>query len=304
MRFELNGALKPLRWAAGLAIVSLAACAQQPGLRVSSAPAGSTYVAMGSSFAAGPGVTASADTPRTRCQRSMDNYAHQLARRRGLNLVDVSCSGATTAHILNRWGELPPQIDAVTPDARLVTVTIGGNDVGYVGGLMAASCAADAASLSGAGAAMCKGMRDDAANNPQAAPVVDEAAWAKLEDAMDEIAREVRRRAPQARLVFVDYLSLLPTTGSCATVPLSDKAAGLAKTTALRLARLTATAARRAGVGLIQASDMSRAHHACAEDNWAVGFSAREGERGVVPYHPNLAGMTAIADALDKSLPN
>ena len=89
-------------------------------------------------------------------------------------MVDVSCSGATTAHILKRWGGLPPQIDAVTPAARLVTVTIGGNDVGYVGGLMAASCDADAASLSAAAAAMCKGMRAYAANNPQAAPVVDE----------------------------------------------------------------------------------------------------------------------------------
>lgn len=50
----------------------------------------------------------------------------------GLNLVDVSCGGATTAHILGAWSELAPQIDAVTSDTKLVTVTIGGNDLNYV----------------------------------------------------------------------------------------------------------------------------------------------------------------------------
>lgn len=62
------------------------------------------YVAMGSSFAASPGVTTSADQPPTRCARSVDNYAHLLARKLELQLTDVSCSGATTAQLLNAWG--------------------------------------------------------------------------------------------------------------------------------------------------------------------------------------------------------
>jgi hypothetical protein len=69
---------------------------------------------MGSSFAAGPGITTGADATPSRCSRSRDNYANQLARKRGLDLVDVSCSGATTAHVLGSWNELAPQIDSVT----------------------------------------------------------------------------------------------------------------------------------------------------------------------------------------------
>ncbi len=111
---------------------------------------GAHYVAMGSSFAAGPGITASADQPPNRCTRSADNYAHQLARRRGLTLTDVSCGGATTAHLLGPWGELPPQLDALRPETRLVTVTIGGNDVGYIGGLIRASCLSRAGATVGA----------------------------------------------------------------------------------------------------------------------------------------------------------
>ena len=66
-------------------------------------PAGSDYVAMGSSYAAGLAIgTKNPDGP-ARCGRSLDNYAQQLARKRGLRLIDASCSGATTEHILGAW---------------------------------------------------------------------------------------------------------------------------------------------------------------------------------------------------------
>ena len=103
-------------------------------------PAGAKYVNMGSSFAAGPSIMPSADNPTTRCGRSAQNYAHQVARRHGLALVDVSCGGSTTEHLLGPWKELAPQLDAVDADTQLVTMTTGGNDLGYLGGLSAMSC--------------------------------------------------------------------------------------------------------------------------------------------------------------------
>jgi lysophospholipase L1-like esterase len=260
-------------WSTGLVLFALAACAQLP--EPPSLVAGATYVAMGSSYASGPGITVSADTPPNRCARSADNYAHQLARKRDLHLIDVSCGGATTAHILGPWQELPPQIDAVTLDTKLVTVTIGGNDVGFVSGLMTAETT-----------------------------VPDEAAWVKLEDAMTRIAQEVHHRAPQARLIFVDYIDIVPETGSCPAVPLPEKAADRARITASRLAQVTAAVARREGAGLIRASELSRGHDACAKDNWATGTLRPAGASFFVPYHPNLKAMTAIADALDNYLKN
>ena len=74
-------------------------------------PAGAKYVNMGSSFAAGPSIMP-AEIPTTRCGRSAQNYAHQLASRHNLSLVDVSCGGSTTAHLLGPWNELAPQLDA------------------------------------------------------------------------------------------------------------------------------------------------------------------------------------------------
>ena len=55
--------------------------------------------ALGSSFAAGPGIEPFADK---RAWRSSPNYAHLLADRLGCDLTDLTVSGATTATILER----------------------------------------------------------------------------------------------------------------------------------------------------------------------------------------------------------
>lgn len=260
---------------------------------------------MGSSFAAGPGVTTSADAPPNRCTRSIDNYAHQLARKRKLSLVDVSCGGATTANVLQPWEELPAQIDALTPDTALVTVTIGGNDVAFIGRLIMDSC-----SGSPAGAAtptMCQAMaaHRTAGAEPASLPRLSaptEERWRSVEAGLDRIALEVRRRSPKARLVFVDYLSVVPAGRPCGELPLSAEAAAAARATAARLAQLTAAAAGRAKADLIRASALSRGHDACSSDPWVSGFSPPAGVTGFVPYHPNLRGMSAIAHALEEQL--
>src|SRR5690606_8711923 len=51
--------------------------------------------------------------------------------------VDVSCSGATTRHMTEEHGVFPgpnpPQFDALTADTDVVTLGIGGNDIGFAG---------------------------------------------------------------------------------------------------------------------------------------------------------------------------
>jgi lysophospholipase L1-like esterase len=289
-------------------VIALAACAGATSFARSSLPAGARYVAMGSSFAAGPGVTTSADTPPNRCQRSIDNYARQLARKRRLNLVDVSCGGATTANVLEPWGELPAQIDALTPDTALVTVTIGGNDVGFIGGLMMASCTGSADRPAGSAVTkMCQAMAARrGAGGQQARPpqlsAASEESWRAVEARFDRIAAEVRRRSPRARLVFVDYPSVIPDGQSCELLPLSPDAMAQARATATRLSRLTAAVARRARADVVQASALSQGHDACSSDPWVTGLTPAPGATGFAPYHPNLQGMTAIAGALDRLL--
>jgi lysophospholipase L1-like esterase len=253
-------------------------------------PAHARYVAMGSSFAAGPGISTSADQPPTRCNRSVDNYAHQLARKRDLQLVDVSCGGATTANILGPWDALPPQLDAITRDTLLVTVTIGGNDIGYIGCLIAASM------TYGKDHVATEGWRCPIAANTS------ETAWQQLATSMRAIAAQVKQRAPAARLIFVDYPVVLPEQGVCLPTPLSTEQADVMRATAKRLAEVTAAVAHESHSELFAASMLSKGHDACAEVPWMNGFPRSNEKLIGAPYHPNIAGMTAIANALDEML--
>ncbi len=94
---------------------------------------GPRYVAMGDSAAAAPLVPDQA-LP-VGCLRSTNDYPSVLARRIGAaSSTDVTCSGARTEDLASRTqstrtGQVPPQLDAVTANTQLVTVTVGGNDV-------------------------------------------------------------------------------------------------------------------------------------------------------------------------------
>jgi len=248
---------------------------------------GAHYVAMGSSYAAGPGITTTVVGAPARCSRSNDNYAHQLARRRGLFLTDVSCSGATTAHLLGPWNELPAQLDALRGDTKLVTVTIGGNDLGYMGVLFGASCLG----LQRAGTGPQMTCSDVILPTEQD--------YAGLEERMRSIAREVHRRSPDARLVFVDYVTVLPPMGHCDAAPMSDADADQARNLDARLRQITAQVALENGAELLDASAVTRGHDACAPDPWINGFARPDSPVPVVGFHPRLAGMRAVADALD-----
>lgn len=267
-----------------LAMLLLSACAG----RAPVLPAGSHYVAMGSSFAAGPGLAPFISGGPSRCTRSTSNYAHQLAAKRGLTLVDVTCSGATTQAVLDGWNEVPAQVAAIGPETRLVTVTIGGNDVGYIGNMFATSCRT-LASRTGAAADKCR--------PPNWAY---DAAFQRLSAALTRIGEEVRARAPGALLVFVDYPLVLPRSGTCDATPLETGDADRLRAIGLRVQDLTAEAAKKTGALLLKASELSRDHSVCGAVPWMVGFPA---PAGAAAYHPNLAGMSAVAAALDRLLP-
>lgn len=272
---------------AALALI-LSGCATAP--HIAPLPEGARYVAMGSSFAAGPGIPDYYEAKPAPCYRSTGNYAHLLAARLNLALTDVSCSGATTAHLtgsraLPDGPSLPPQLDALTADTRLVTVTIGGNDIAYIGRLSTAACNMEAA------------MSWDKEKCPNP-PMPDEAAYTALASSMDTIAKEVRRRSPDARLVFVDYLTILPPSGDCPALHLFDFDADKSREVARRLAAITARAAADNGADLVKSSELSAAHDACAADPWMNGAPPAKG----APFHPNAKGMAAVADALDKLL--
>jgi lysophospholipase L1-like esterase len=246
-------------------------------------------VALGSSMAAGPGIRPSAPGAPFGSGRSARNYAHLVAEQLDLNLVDVTFSGATTAHVLaERQRSAQPQVDALDGSEELVTITIGGNDVGYVPLLMAASLPAIARRLPPLAGRLRKLFDRDAR----------ERALDEVTESLHAVGTAVCRRAPRARVIFVDYLTLLPADGVPAP-PLSAEHADLGRFVAGRLEDVTAAAAQATGCELVRAGQASRAHHGWSTDPWAVAAGLPWPWRPA-PFHPNAAGMRAVADLIVK----
>ncbi|OBA75387.1 hydrolase [Mycobacterium sp. 1554424.7] len=252
------------------------------------------YVALGSSMAAGPGIRPrTADAPRW-SGRSARNYAHLLAERLSLELVDVTFSGATTAHVLaDHQRGWPPQITALDGSESLVTVTIGGNDVGYVPLLMVAALPPAARRLPVLGGLISDLLDRDTRDR----------ALADVFDSLCAVGTALRQRAPKARIVFVDYLTILPPAGTPAP-PLAQADANLGRHVAATLERLTSEAAAATGCEVVGAAAASREHHAWSAEPWTT----RRTRYGVplpgrpAPLHPNAAGMRAVADLVAAQL--
>ncbi|MFK3739962.1 SGNH/GDSL hydrolase family protein [Massilia sp. TN1-12] len=259
------------------------------GMMANASAEGERYVSMGSSYAAGPGV-GQRDTASGGCGRSLTNYARTVAQKRHLDLVDVACSGATTENILVRGQHgFPAQIEAVTPDTRLVTILIGGNDIGYVGDLFGFSCRSE-------GKGDCK--VSDTAQLEQR--------FAALPASLDRVIAAVRKRAPDARIVLVGYLPAVPEDAgkTCAALPLARDEAQRMRATTTRLTQVFEAAATRNRIALVQASALGASHDACARDNYITGYRPARVPSWDEPvgYHPTQAGMDRIAQELDRIL--
>ena len=242
-------------------------------------PTDGAYVALGSSFAAGIGLGARAQGSPLQCLRTKAGYPALVAQRTGLALVDMTCSGSTTEHILD-GGQmlLGPQLAAIGPDVRLVTITSGGNDIGYIGDLMAAS------GSMGRFAGWWHGAVKPPADRP----------YALVKANLKTILARVRARAPQARIIVVSYLAIFPATDNCAATGVSDGQAQISRSVAARLAAATRSAVAGSGATLIDMDILSAGHDVCSDRPWVNGAFAEGG----APFHPNAAGSAAIAASI------
>lgn len=277
--------------AAGLLVATVHHQAQQD-------PGGDgEYVALGSSFAAGPGVGERAGGSPWACLRSAENYPRRVADALGLSLTDVTCSGATTADVLE-GGQyfLPAQVDALVRDTRLVTVTVGGNDVAFLGNLTGRTCRSGELSTPAAWRAL------------GACDVVDDsevaAALRRLPDALRDVVEAVRRRSPTATVVLVDYQAVLPEQGGCDRLPLRRGGFEHGRSVQTRLNRVIADVAEAAGVEHVSAHAATVGHDLCARDPWVSPYAFPRSPLSFapIPYHPTRSGVAATADAIEQHL--
>ena len=242
------------------------------------------YVAMGSSFAAGIGLGKRASGSPIACMRTIGGYPSLVSEILGLPLVDVSCSGATTAHVL-RGGQYfhRAQIDALTPRTRLVTITSGGNDIRYVADL-SASAARNTRSVIG-------WIAKFFVSDPLPPSRRD---YAKVSADLISFVQQVRRRAPHALVVIVTYPTILPPSGTCERLSLSADEVKTMRKVGERLAEATRDAAVKSGATLIDMQSLGVDHHACSRSPWVNGWIDADGTQ----FHPTHLGAEAMAQAI------
>jgi lysophospholipase L1-like esterase len=178
---------------------------------------------------------------------------------------------------------LGPQIDALGPDTKLVTLTGGGNDVGYVGDLTMMAFGNRGGLKGWLLGLFWKGAK-----------TASERDFAGLEHNLVALLAEIRRRSPNARIVVATYPAILPEAGTCEKIGITAAQADLMRPVAARLAEVTRVSAAAVGAVVVDMATLSAGHDACSAEPWVNGIAPDTG----APFHPTLAGAMATARAI------
>jgi lysophospholipase L1-like esterase len=247
------------------------------------------YVALGDSYTSAPGTGARAGDPPG-CDRSVNNYPHLVAAELGpAEFVDVSCSGATTADLtepqLTSAGTNPPQLDAVTTATTLVTVGIGGNDVGLVG--LARDCATTDPDSGQCRDRFTGDGSDELARRAEVAG-----------DRLGEVLRLIHDKAPRARVAVVGYPTVLPDGDGCwPVVPVGAADIGYLRESIERLNEELRQAAEAGDAGFVDTATPTKGHDMCTSSGTRF-VEPLVPSSPAAPLHPNARGSRAMADAV------
>ncbi|MEU5106010.1 MULTISPECIES: SGNH/GDSL hydrolase family protein [unclassified Streptomyces] len=249
------------------------------------------YVALGDSYAAAPGVPEQIDTA---CARSNSNYPHLVAERNSARLTDVTCSGATTADLALATDTAPAQYDALNRGTDLVTVSIGGNDIGF-------SAVLGRCATLGAGNPTGSPCRDDLT---QGGDDQVEQSIAATAPKISQVIAEVNRRAPRAEVVMVGYPSLFPDSGvgcTSGSVPFAAGDFAYLRDKTKSLNAMIARQAKLGGAAYVDTYKPTIGHDMCQPvgERWIESLAP---ETPAAPAHPNAQGEQAMAAAVNRAL--
>jgi hypothetical protein len=258
------------------------------------ASAAREYVSLGDSYTAGPLIPL--QIAPFGCLKSNNNYPHLTARNLGLVLRDPSCSGAETEDMehpqnVDPDGPNPPQFDSLTTQTRIVTLQIGGNDIGF------SSIGRDCASATSNQGTPCQDRyvhdgRDEISERIQAtAPLV------------DAVLDGIRARSPHARVFVVNYAAILPDQGpGCwPQMPVTDGDVPYVRAKQKELNAMLASEAAANRARLVDWYTASIGHDACKPPviRWVEPVVP---VNAAAPLHPNLGGMIGASELLTAAL--
>lgn len=257
--------------AAAVAALALAVV----GLPATAHAATGGYVALGDSYSSGLG-TGTYYSDGTDCRRSPKAYGVLLAESAGLDLTLAACSGATTSSVTAE------QLSALQDDTARVTITVGGNDIGF-------------------------------------APVLTECAkpgwWGDCDGSIDEALRitsqelpgrlgslfgKISERSPQATVVVSGYPQLFNGDDCHALTFFSGSEMSRLNAAATELNAVVRQQAVAAGFTYVDAVPSFDGHAVCDDTEWVNNLSNPVDES----FHPNVAGHQGYAQVFGGGFPD
>lgn len=221
------------------------------------------YVALGDSYASGVGA-GSYTSESGSCKRSNNAYPALYATNiRPASYKSVACSGATTTSVINT------QLSALTSTTTLVSVQVGGNDVGFSTIMTTCVLYGTSQCVAAVDAAMVKARNE-------------------LPGKLANVYNGIKTRSPSARVVVVGYPVFYEIDTPC--VGLSDTARAKINQGINLVDDIIRTAATGHGFKFADVRSAFIGHQLCSYgEKWlhALNFL----DIGV-SYHPTAAGQS------------
>jgi hypothetical protein len=272
-----------------LLTVTAAGC----GSKVDEKKTGAEYVALGDSYTAGPGISPIGNRP---CGRSKLNYPSLLAKALKVSsFVDRSCSGASTLNLdqpqaygIARLND--PQLNVVDKNTRLITIGLGLNNNAISIGLLLVCLDPDHGPLS------------DKCQRYLAAP------QSTIEDQMKLSGSqlgaglaEIKKLAPNARIVVVGYPRLVPDQGSCPDrLPVPAAQVERMRWGMRYVNQVWADTAKQAGAIYVDMYAASEGHDICSADPWIADYKGALDK--AFRLHPYGSYHEAVATQVERAL--
>ncbi|MGY1780072.1 SGNH/GDSL hydrolase family protein [Geodermatophilus sp. SYSU D01036] len=252
----------------------------------SAAPPGPLrYAALGDSYSAASGVLPPDPTAAPQCLRSTRNYPHLIAQATGAQLTDVTCGGADTSDFTTaQHPGVPPQLQALSPDTQLVTMTIGGNDSGvFIESIL--RCGTAGLLTLGRGSP----CRDTYGTS------FEDTVRTTTYPALVQALSAVREAAPRARVAILGYPAILPPTGGCFDrMPIAEGDVPYLHSLQTTLNDAVRRAAAATGVTYVDLTRASAGHDACQPIGVRWVEPVLQGTNAVI-VHPNALGEAEMA---------
>jgi lysophospholipase L1-like esterase len=242
---------------AAVAVLGVAGPASAAG----SAAAGG-YVALGDSYSSGVGAGSYLPDSGD-CRRSTNAYPYLWQAANSPASFDfVACSGATTSSVASG------QLGALSASTSLVSVTAGGNDVGFADVMQDCVLSSEATCINSVNNAVSR------MNN-------------SLPGSLDSLYDNIRARAPQAQVVVLGYPRFYQLSGRC-VAGLTEAERSAINNASDVLNDVLAKRSADAGFTFSGVVDEFTGHELCSGDAWlhSVTFPIHNS------YHPKAAGQS------------